>query len=204
VEHKITHTSNEIASMFQLQTSEIGYGERILQSLNEIGVISVRTCIDPIADFVKRYLHVLEIFDDNYLKFILEIIQLAENMNLHVMYDSQNSSKAVGGIYLLIDRVPKLKSRISKNIIEVKCQLSKTTFTRYYKLIISHYHLFLPIFAKYKIPVKNEWISRTTPKRIDAVTYRSLTEYEASNSQLVNYEAIACNALPEFQYNSEK
>ena len=93
----------------------------------------------------------------NYKGFVMDIIKIAEKNLIHILHDSKNNTKCVGAIYLLIERVPELRNRISKEDIDNTCGISKTTFIRYYSIICKFYRKFKKSFKRNHIPMKSEW-----------------------------------------------
>lgn len=152
----ISKTPNEIASLVGIAEKFHSMGDRILRDLNERGVIELPDKIDPVVDYVIRYMEVLGI-DKKYKDFVLDIIYVADREKLHVLSDSKNNTKCIGAIYLLIDRVPELRKTIDKDKIDNDCEISKTTFIKYYNLICKFYRKFVPTFVKHGVPMKPEW-----------------------------------------------
>lgn len=152
----ISKTPNEIASLVGIAEKFHSMGDRILRDLNERGVVELPDKIDPVVDYVLRYMEVLGI-DKKYKDFVLDIIHVADREKLHVLSDSKNNTKCIGAIYLLIDRVPDLRKTIDKDKIDNDCEISKTTFIKYYNLICKFYRKFVPVFVRHSIPMKIEW-----------------------------------------------
>jgi transcription initiation factor TFIIIB Brf1 subunit/transcription initiation factor TFIIB len=152
----ISKTPTEIAALMGIAEKFHSMGDRILRDLNERGIIELPEKIDPIVDYVERYMEVLNIHK-SYKNFVLDIIHVADREKLHVLSDSKNNTKCIGAIYLLIDRVPELRKTINKDQIDKDCEISKTTFIKYYNLICRFYRKFVPVFVKHGIPMKAEW-----------------------------------------------
>ena len=152
----ISKTPGEIANFSGIEEKFQSQGDRVLRDLNEKNIIDIPVDVDPIGDYLDRYLKLLEIHK-NYKPFLHDLINRAEKNRIHVLHDSKNNTKCAGVIYMLTDRIPELKKRINKDDIEAKCEISKTTFTRYYKVLCSFYRKIKKSFKKYKIPMKREW-----------------------------------------------
>jgi len=152
----ISKTPNEIAQIAQIAEKFHSAGDRILRDLNERGIIDLPNKINPIIDYVERYFELLGI-PKKYKDFVLDIIERADRDKLHVLCDSKNNTKCIGAIYMLIDRVPELRKAIDKDKIDKECEISKTTFIKYFSLLCKYYRKFVPIFAKHKIPMKSAW-----------------------------------------------
>jgi hypothetical protein len=156
IENNLTRTPKEIAAIMQIEDKFLSQGDRILQELNELGVISIQTTHKPLNDYLNTYLPKLKI-PDKYRGFIVDIISRAEKKHLHIRNESRLTTKIVGVIYLLTQRVPELKD-IKKNTISEECNnISKATYTRYYTLICSEYKIMKKCFRKHKIPMPVEW-----------------------------------------------
>ena len=152
----ISKTPLEMAEFVNIEEKFLSFGDRVLRDLNERGIITITVKINPIADYVDRYLTMLSI-DTKYRQFILDIIDRAERARIHILNDSKNISKAVGSIYLLIERVPELRARITKELIEETCRISKTTFMRYYLTLCEFHKHLKKVFKKHRIPMKHTW-----------------------------------------------
>jgi transcription initiation factor TFIIIB Brf1 subunit/transcription initiation factor TFIIB len=154
--NNISKTPSEIAQFSSIEEKFHSLGDRILHDLNERGVIEIPVKINPIADYVDRYMTLLSI-PNKYRVFILELISRADKKHIHILHDSKNNTKCVGAIYMLIDRVPELRARITKEQIEVECGISKTTFIRYCNVLCFHYKKLKKIFKRHHISMKAEW-----------------------------------------------
>jgi transcription initiation factor TFIIIB Brf1 subunit/transcription initiation factor TFIIB len=154
----ISKTPSEIAQFCGIEEKFHSLGDRILHDLNERGIIQIPIKINPISDYVDRFLELLEIHK-KYRSFVLDLIARAEKKHIHIIHDSKHNTKAVGAIYMLCERVPELRKKISKERIDTECGISKTTFIRYYNVLCDHYKLIKPIFKKHHIPMKSQWRS---------------------------------------------
>ena len=181
----ISKTPNEIAQVANIAEKFHSAGDRILRDLNERGVIELPKKINPILDYVNRYFEILKI-PIQYKKFVLEIIYLADKEKLHVLCDSKNNTKCIGAIYMLIDRMKFLN--IDKEKIDRDCDISKTTFIKYYNMLCRYYRKFIHIFIKYNIPLKQEWIN-------DIKLYLTNQDYKPENNS-VNTSKTAADKQP--------
>ena len=157
----ISKTPSEIAKFTGIAEKFHSAGYRKLCDLNERGVINIPIKFNPIDDYVDRYMEILNIprehLNSTYRTFVLQIIKRADDKNLHVIYDCKNNTKAVGTLYLLIQRENHLKLTITKEIIDEECGISKTTFIKYYKMLCKYYKLFIKIFKRNKIKMDPAW-----------------------------------------------
>lgn len=166
VMNHITKTPREIAAVMEIEDRFLSQGDRIVQELNEKGVIKIPTILRPLKDYIDQYFPTLNI-SLKYKDFIVDIIERAEKQNIHIRNDSRTTTKCIGAIWLLINRVRSLKS-ITKDTIVKECNISKSTFIRYYNLLLSHGDILKPVFKKHKIPMPNTWkVYLTDTERTD-------------------------------------
>jgi transcription initiation factor TFIIIB Brf1 subunit/transcription initiation factor TFIIB len=156
IKHNLTRTPREISNIMGIDEKFLSQGDRILQELNEMGIIEIQTNYKPLEDYLNQFMPILGI-PLTYKPFVIHIIARAERKHLHVKNESRLTTKVVGVLYLLTRRVPELK-HIKKDIISKECNnISKSTFIRYYNLICSNYKILKKSFRKYKIPQPIEW-----------------------------------------------
>lgn len=151
----ITKTPREIASVMKIEDRFLSRGDSKLQELNGKGVISIPTIVRPIYDYINQLFPVLQI-PCIYKQFVIDIIEISEGNNIHINNDSRPTTKCVGSIYLLINRVKNLK-HITNAIIIKECDISKSTFIRYYNLLLENYKIIKPVFRKHRIPMPLDW-----------------------------------------------
>lgn len=149
----ISRTPTEISQRLGIEEKFHSTGDRILREIAELGIIDLPETIDPISDYIDRYFEILKI-PIEYRQFVIDIVDTAAKNKLHVLSDSKNNTKCIGAIYLLITR---LKMAESITLLEQKCEISKTTYLKYYNMICKYYKLFVPVFINHKIPMKYEW-----------------------------------------------
>jgi transcription initiation factor TFIIIB Brf1 subunit/transcription initiation factor TFIIB len=152
----ISRTPMEIAKIIDITEKNISNGDRLLRDLNERGIITLPSGLDPAVSYINRYFELLKI-DERYKQFVIDIINQFEEDKLHVIYDTKTNTKCIGAIYMLIDRIPELKQRISREKIEEECEISKNTFNKYYNMLCKFYKRFVHIFIQHRIPMKAEW-----------------------------------------------
>lgn len=153
--NKITKTPREISSILGIEERFLSQGDRTIQELNEKGIINIPTILRPLDDYLNQYFALLKI-DMKYKSFIIDIINRIDSKNIHIVNDSRTTTKAIGAIYLLITRIKKYNN-INKETIVTECKISKSTFIRYYNLLIKNYIIIKPVFKKHKIPMPNNW-----------------------------------------------
>lgn len=153
--NNLTRTPKEISSIMNIEEKFLSKGDKILQELNELGVISIPINHEPLDDYILKYFHLLGI-DMKYKDFVVHIINRAEKKHLHIKNESRTTTKCVGVIYLLTCRLPELK-HIKKETISKECSISKTTFIKYHNLIMENFPLMKKSFKKYRIPIPIEY-----------------------------------------------
>jgi transcription initiation factor TFIIIB Brf1 subunit/transcription initiation factor TFIIB len=151
----ITKTPNEISRFIGVEGKSHSAGDRILRALNEEGIIKINTRIQPINDYVTRYMKKLGI-DLKYRAFVLALIERAEAKKIHIARDSTNNTRSVGAIYMLTTRIPELRG-IKKDTIDKMCCISRTTYMRYYNSLWEFYRLLKKVFKRYHVPMPEEW-----------------------------------------------
>ena len=156
----LSRTPAEIAQLVGVDEKFLSLGDRILHSLNEAGVISIPMRINPIADYIDRYMELLEI-DPKYRNFCIDLVKRAQDKHIHILHDSKHNTKCIGAIYMLVMRVKDLRNRITKEKIEQECSVSKTTFIRYYLTLHKYHKKIKKVFKHHGIPMPIEW----KPKR---------------------------------------
>lgn len=161
VMNHITKTPREIASIMSIEERFLSHGDRIVQELNERGIISIPTILRPLNDYLDQYFPSLGI-DIKYKSFIVDLIERAEKKNIHIINDSRTTTKCIGAIYMLITRIKNLRLIITKDKIVSECNISKSTFIRYYNLLLTNWKILKPVFVKHRIPMPNGW--RCVPK----------------------------------------
>lgn len=162
----ISKTPREIASVMEIEERFLSQGDRIVQELNEKGIIVIPTILRPLNDYLDQFFPVLNI-PDKYKKFVADIIERAEKKNIHIMNDSRTTTKCIGAIYLLINRIKNLK-HITKDHIVKECNISKSTFIRYYNLLIMNYKILKPVFKKHRIRMPTIWRDVTKSTKIQS------------------------------------
>ena len=153
--NKITKTPRYLCNLTKTPDKYLSQGERILQDFIERNMLQIPILDDPKLDYISQYFEALKI-NTKYKTFVIDLIYRAEKKSLHIIKDSRDTTKCAGSIYMLCTRVPELK-KISKENIELNCEVSRTTFIRYYNLLYDNYKKIKKTFIKHKIPMPNEW-----------------------------------------------
>jgi transcription initiation factor TFIIIB Brf1 subunit/transcription initiation factor TFIIB len=156
IEHNLTRAPKEIAAVMRIEERFLSQGDKLLQELNEYGIINIPTSYEPLSDYINQYFPTLGI-PQEYKRFVIDLISRAEVKHLHVENESRTTSKCIGIIYLLTRRIPSLR-HITKNDISKKCNnISKTTFLRYYQIIMDNHRVLKKVFKRHGVPMPREW-----------------------------------------------
>ena len=154
--NNLTRTPREIASIIGIEDRFLSQGDKILQELNELGIINVPTTFKPLGDYIDQFFPSLKI-PSTYKPFIIDLIATAEKRYIHIGNESRMTTKCIGCIYLLCKRIPKLK-HIKKDKISREClKISKSTFIRYYNLLMSNPKKIKKVFKRHCIPQPISW-----------------------------------------------
>ncbi len=150
-----TRTPRQIAELLHINESFLSDADRKLQAMNEKEIIEIPTVLNPSADFIRDYFEFLGI-PTKYMQFVIDLIDRAEKKNLHIVYDSRNTTKCAGAVYMLTSRIPNLR-HIDKTAIYDCTKISKSTFTKYYTLLYENHRLIKKVFKYHRIPMPNAW-----------------------------------------------
>lgn len=156
-EHGVSKTSNEIASLLNVNDCFHSQGDRILHKLREDGVLDIPSIdIDPTKDYLKTYFHRLNI-SAKYLPFSIELIQHAKKHKIDEIHIFKTNTKCAGVIYTLVRQIKALKKNITPDDIKIACRISIPTFKKYNKMINQYPGYFRKIFKKHRIPMPSFW-----------------------------------------------
>lgn len=160
----IMKTPKHIANMLNIDEKHISNGERILASLNQKGIIDIPILMDTRKQYVTQYFTVLKI-PTKYKQFVLDLLDRAEAKKIHIMFPCRDTSMCVGAIYMLTQRVREL-SNITKDKIAQSCSKSRSTFMRYYQVLMQNYKKIKKVFKIHKIPMPNDWQEKDTSRNV--------------------------------------
>ncbi len=163
VRAKITKKPKEIADFVGVTPKYLSKGQRAVRRWHEDGLIKIPIRSDPIPDFIGQYFEILDI-DIKYKQFILDIIDRIEKKRINIYSSSNPSTQVVAIIWVLIDA---FKLNITHATIVEKCDISKSTYISYFKLIISNEKKMRKTFVSNNIPLPQSWKQlRKKKKRI--------------------------------------
>ncbi len=155
IKHGLTKTPREIAAIMSIPDKFLSHGDKIMQELNELGVISIPTIFRPIGDYIDQFFPQLGI-PMKYKDFVIALVARAEKKHLNIHSESRTTTKCIGAIYMLCKRVPSLR-HIKKEHISTVCGISKSTFIRNYNQLRDNPAAIKPTFIKYNINMPVEW-----------------------------------------------
>ena len=152
----VARTPKDVAIIMNTEERFLSQGDKILQEFNELGIISIPSCYEPLDDYLNRFFPALGI-DEKYKAFVVDLIHRVEKKHLHVKNECRTTTKCVGAIYMLTRRIKEL-NHIKKDKISKECNdISKSTFVKYYNLLCSNYKLIKKSFKRHGIPMPLEW-----------------------------------------------
>ena len=161
--NRTTKARKSICKLLKIEERFLSQGERKISSMVEDGIIVLpkvkptkSTCADSsLEDYIVQYFAALEI-PMRYGSFIIDLINRAKKKKLHIEHDSRLTTKCVGAIYMLTTRVKSL-NRITKDMIWKESNISKSTFTRYYRLLFVNHKKLKKVFKRHHIPMDVSW-----------------------------------------------
>lgn len=151
IENQVIRKPKEIASMFDIPQRELSNGEKILDELFSEGLLGTSVDVEAgnasagldqfcsnedkiMKDFLYRYFELLSI-PDTYMHFACRLIKFT--IKYHVADSSVTSSKCAGTVYILVKQ---LKLKPDRKDIGTACNLSFSTFNRFYKEVVAFLH----------------------------------------------------------------
>lgn len=171
--HRSVH---DIAQILGIEDCHVSRGIRQLSDFIDRGKLRITQIPKTHLDYINHYFYLLDI-PTKFVSFVVDLISRAGEKNLHIICDSRMSTRCVGTIYMLVNRVPSLSS-ITKEIISTKCSISKTTFIKYYSMLCSNFILLRKVFKQHKIPMPITW--KITHRR--SITRKAAEKYQRVRS----------------------
>ena len=150
-----TRTPKEIASILEVEERYISQGDKRLLKFCERGLIELPENENAAHDFTEQFLAQLGI-DMKYKAFVLDLINRANEKCLHIVNECRITTKCAGAIYFLCTRIPELRNVDKQQIADV-CKISKSTFFRYYNLLMEKHPLIEKSLRRHGIPMPNSW-----------------------------------------------
>jgi transcription initiation factor TFIIIB Brf1 subunit/transcription initiation factor TFIIB len=143
----ITKKPKVIAEFLGIDESFLSKGDKKLRSLCAEGKIDIPIHHDPTDDYLLQYFEALSI-DGKYKPFMSDVIKRAAQPDALLGNNSRISTRCAGVIYMLSMQE---NLSISKSNIATSCDISVSTFVRYYHFLMKNRKLLKPIFIKYGI-----------------------------------------------------
>lgn len=148
-----TRTPKEIAKILGVEERYVSQGDKRLLKFCEAKIIDLPDFDNATHDFAEQFLAQLGI-DLKYKSFVLDVINRANQKCLHIINECRITTKCAGAIYLLSIRVP---LKVDKQQIADVCKISKSTFLRYYNLLMDNHKLIEKSFRRNGIPMPTHW-----------------------------------------------
>lgn len=138
-----------MADILNMSQTTLNRGIDALEILHADGLIDIPIYHDDEESFVSQNFSKYRI-DKKYLPFVLEFIQRAEDK--HIGTSSGPNSKCIGTIYLLAKllQMDEVLDRLSK-----ECEISKPTYTRFYKIARDNLDKFKKIFERHGLSYRD-------------------------------------------------
>jgi transcription initiation factor TFIIIB Brf1 subunit/transcription initiation factor TFIIB len=145
---KIPRKPKDIAQFMKLPNDGFSTGEDIVRRLCAEGQIDLEIAEEPYGGFAVRYFESLNITDDRFVEFTVELIELADSYNIGL--NSLPPSKVAGCIWIIASQMG-----IDICKIEAACDnTKKNTFIKFYNAVMKQQKLFSKVFQKYGIAMK--------------------------------------------------
>lgn len=174
IEAGIPKNRKEICHIVGITEKKLSNGENQLEKLNDMGIVNLP--LDPARQqvFIENYLERLGI-ECSYSAFVVDIVNCAEAQFLHIKNESRPNSRCIGAIYMLC-QCKKEFAHITKEVISKECDISKSTFQRYYKLIEKNMAYLASVFVKHGVPIKASLFNKikNQPKHIFSASANSI------------------------------
>lgn len=149
----VARTPRDLCTFLEIPQKKFSEGDRKVQKHIDKGILDFPICPNSYTMYVNQYMILLGI-DLKYVQFVLDLIKRAEDKKIHIMNESKTTTKCVGAIYMLITR---LKLKISKDTISKECNISGSTFIKYFKMLNEKYWLIKKPFKKHGIRMPRSW-----------------------------------------------
>lgn len=165
----ITKKPKFLAAFVGITSKYLSNGQRHVRKWCEDGIISIPTRSNPTCDFIDQYFEMLNI-DMKYKSFILNLIDKIKFKRINTQSSSNPSTQVVSIIWLLIIQ---FNLNISHADVIKFCDISKSTYIAYYKIIISNERHLRKVFFKENIPIPAHWTPFKAKKK--RIIHRTIT-----------------------------
>ena len=140
----------KIAALHGILERDLSKADSIVRSFNETGVINLFINNDSYENYIEKYMEILEIDIVKWKPLVIDIINRAEEKHIYNK-TPKPSTKVMGAIYFIINSIPSLKRKITKEDIISKCTISKTTLINHYQELINNKKKFKKIYKTYNL-----------------------------------------------------
>jgi hypothetical protein len=152
-ENNMSKSTKIIGQMYKLTDKQLSAADAILREYDAQGVIKIKNLnIDRTFCFINNYIKIFNI-DEQHTNFMIDIINEAEKIGIHLLNNFKPSTKATGAFLLYTSSFPELK--IKKCDIIKESGLTTSTVNRYYNLLFDNIEKFRHIydFWNIKMPI---------------------------------------------------
>lgn len=162
-----TKKHKSVAKIMQVTEEQMSYGEKVIRKCTNNADINIPKCDDDSSNFIDQYFEKLELntmIDDKYKEFVRDLIEASSKKNIQRDNNSRQSTKCAGAIYILCQQ---LELDITRDQIEIACDITKNTFIKYSQLIAAHIKkpFIKEVFDKYEVPyLKHKTINKRKVK----------------------------------------
>lgn len=153
--NKISRSENEISNIIGIYGG-FSFGNSKLIELQNMGELEPNDDLYGISDFVKRFLELLDIDNNDHETLAIEMTEFANNMN--ICNNCRIKSKVIGVIYVCIKGFG-IYDKNNKDIQE-SCDINPNTFKKFIKAFERHHTLFDEILEKYPNFDKNNLLKK--------------------------------------------
>lgn len=140
----MTKERNALAQMHGITATLLNQGIDTLERLHADGIINIPTQTQIAMSFITQNFRKYNL-DLKYVGFVNDFVKCAE-LN-HISPSSGINPKCVGTIYLLAKILN--RNDVLKNLTD-SCEISKTTYTRFYTTALEHHRIFRQVFKSHK------------------------------------------------------
>lgn len=149
--HDLTRKPKELAQYFNVPESAVSSADKYIRYMHEHGTIEIPVHYDPTRAYLTQYFDLLTI-DEKYSQFAIDIIERTDKTPMCGDNNSRVSTKCAGIVYVL---QLQLNLPFDKTAIERHCQISISTFMRYYEYLVINRKKIKDIFIAHGIkPLK--------------------------------------------------
>lgn len=154
IKHNVPRKPKLIADMAGIHSKQLSKGDQLLYQLAQDKAIVLSNTDTMTNDYVVQYFERLQL--DDYLEYINFVNELIVATDVDKIRTEENScrlsTRCAGAIFILCEQL-KIKF-VTRDAIAKQCSISKSTFTRFIKLVKTHKSNpgVVAIFEKYNIP----------------------------------------------------